>query len=80
VITLDSPANIFLELSAGFVTISWDRILEAHGYEVYQSDNPYAGYVEVTQQGSMMSGERIVWTYQLPIGNSKFYMVKAIRQ
>ena len=79
IIILDKPDNVMIELNVNDLEISWDRILEAHNYKVYASDDPYTGFTDITDQGTLSGIERVVWTITTPTDDKRFYLVKAVR-
>jgi hypothetical protein len=74
------PMEVSIEKQGGNLVISWDRIMEAHGYKVLASDSPVSEFYEVTIQGSFTTSARINWTAPIPEGNWKFYEIKSFRQ
>jgi hypothetical protein len=62
------------------LALSWDKVLEAHGYRVYASGHVDSGYMDITGQGVLITGERITWTAPVPEENWKFYLIKSYRQ
>lgn len=80
VIELDSPDNIEITIENGSLTINWDIILEAHSYAVFVSENPNSGFLDITNQGVIILGERVSWTIaSIPDGH-KFYYIKSLRE
>lgn len=79
IVILDAPGNVSFNVENGILTISWDGILEAHGYKVYASEVPNTGFSEVTSQGTFTNGNRVSWTSTNLYMTQRFFYIKAYR-
>lgn len=79
IVILDAPGNVSFNVENGILTISWDGILEAHGYKVCASEVPYTGFSEVTSQGTFTNGNRVSWTSTNLYMTQRFFYIKAYR-
>lgn len=79
VIELDAPENIEITTENGTLVISWDSILEAHGYAVFASENPDFGFADITSLGIFTTGNRVRWTLAPVPNGHNFYYIKTLR-
>lgn len=73
------PENVSVSTENDSLTVSWDNVLDAHGYFVYSSDNPHTGFTDVTNQGVFTNGSRISWNTTLTGAEQRYFYIKSYR-
>jgi hypothetical protein len=68
---LDIPANLYIDIDEGFISLNWDLVSGAIGYNIYTSSNPYSGWSLYDLNVRALSWNELV------SGEKKFYYVKA---
>jgi hypothetical protein len=70
--TLEIPQNVVSSVAGSTLTLTWDAVVNATGYKVYSSDDPYTGFAE---ELTVPTGES--WSIEVS-GSKKFYYVVAV--
>ena len=64
-----APGNIALVYLAGDVTLTWDAVVDAAGYAVYSSDDPYGTFVLFNTLEDIFSGKTVEETKETVFEN-----------
>lgn len=75
--SLSQPSQLSIQITGTSVTLSWDAVANATGYEVYSAAEPNGSYV-LESNGVFSGTDRIQWTNSYT-GTRRFYRVVAIR-
>jgi len=74
------PENFSIEINNSSLTLSWDMVMEAHGYKVFASDYAESGFADISSTGTFAPGDRISWSASAPANNHMFYKVTSYRE
>lgn len=79
IVQLDPPNNLSINLDRDYLSISWERILEAHGYRVYAADHPYDTFEDITSLGTLSGTEVKTWDVPLSEAVKRFFYITSYR-
>ncbi|MDD3235240.1 MAG: MBL fold metallo-hydrolase [Candidatus Cloacimonetes bacterium] len=77
---ISTPVNISISATVNSVSLSWDAVSSANSYQVFGSNSPATGFIDVSASGAFhSSGGRVTWTQTPTTGIDKqFYYIKAV--
>jgi hypothetical protein len=79
--TISTPQNLAVNVSGGFLQVSWDAVSDAVSYQVFGTEIPSATYSNLSGTGTFSTNSgRVIWSVpESNLTSHSFYYVKALK-